>query len=274
VCRTCILLVASKTRAGRGRPKRPRPQCPRGLVKWRIDQSPGETVIFRLRIINPASTSTSGHIRPTITTERLDFKPRNEAKEKQKHKKKKTKLLTKNPTKRQNIQRPSSQTAIEAGHMSSKATPSRRKWRCTRHRCSSEEPEKGFHLEDRDQAGSIPTTPPRRTTTPEDAAVVDTDQAGRAFARRFVQCRPDDEERWTATPAAIIKGARGEQLAPPNTPTTNDMRFATPCPPRGKTDTDREGPDLQGGHRGAEATRSSRQPTPTPCCTPVNLCYT
>jgi hypothetical protein len=37
-------------------------------------------------------------------------------------------------------------------------------------------------------------TPPRRSTTPEDAAVVDTDTiAGKAFARRFVQCRPDDK---------------------------------------------------------------------------------
>jgi hypothetical protein len=37
-------------------------------------------------------------------------------------------------------------------------------------------PEKGFHLEDKDQAGSIPNkTPPRRTTTSEDAAVIDTD---------------------------------------------------------------------------------------------------
>jgi hypothetical protein len=84
-------------------------------------------IFFRLRIINPASTSTSGHIRPTITTERLDSKSRNEAKEKQNNNKNKTKLLTKSPTKRHNIQHPSSQTASEASHKSSKATPPRRK---------------------------------------------------------------------------------------------------------------------------------------------------
>jgi hypothetical protein len=37
-------------------------------------------------------------------------------------------------------------------------------------------------------------TASRRTTTPEGAAVVDTDTiAGMAFARRFAQSRPDDE---------------------------------------------------------------------------------
>jgi hypothetical protein len=71
---------------------------------------------------------------------------------------------------------------------------------------------------------------------------------------------------------------KGWALRPPSTPPTiNDTRGATPSPPRGRTDTDREEPDLQGGRRGAEATRSSRQPTPTPCCTrgepPLHLDY-
>jgi hypothetical protein len=67
----------------------------------------------------------------------------------------------------------------------------------------------------------------------------------------------------------------GRALRPPSTtPTINGTRVATHCPPRGRIDTDREEPDLQGGRRGAEATRSSRQPTPTPCCTPANLCCT
>jgi Ca2+-binding EF-hand superfamily protein len=41
--------------------------------------------------------------------------------------------------------------------MTSKVTPPRRKRHGHRRCRSSEEPEKGFHLEDKDQAGSIPT---------------------------------------------------------------------------------------------------------------------
>jgi hypothetical protein len=78
--------------------------------------------------------------------------------------------------------------------MTSKATPSRRKRRRCRCRRSSEEPEKCFHLEDKDQAGSIPTK--RRATTPKDAGDVDTDTiAEKAFARRFVNVDPITKEK-------------------------------------------------------------------------------
>jgi hypothetical protein len=78
--------------------------------------------------------------------------------------------------------------------MTFEVTPPRRKRHRSCRRRSSEDSEHGFHLEDKDQAGSIPTkTPLRRTTTPEDATVVDTDtEVGKAFARCFVQYRPND----------------------------------------------------------------------------------
>jgi hypothetical protein len=93
-----------------------------------LPSTPREHVTsFRLRIINLASTCTSGHLRSTITTERSDSRPRNEARKKTKDKqnniKKKTELQTNFLTERHNFQHPSSQTASEAGHMSSKATP-------------------------------------------------------------------------------------------------------------------------------------------------------
>jgi hypothetical protein len=44
---------------------------------------------------------------------------------------------------------------------------------------------------------------------------------------------------------------KGQALRPPSTPPTiNNTRVATPCPPRGRTDTNREEPDLQGVSRG------------------------
>jgi hypothetical protein len=44
---------------------------------------------------------------------------------------------------------------------------------------------------------------------------------------------------------------KGQALRPPSTPPTiNNTRVATPCPPRGRTDTNREEPDLQGGVEG------------------------
>jgi hypothetical protein len=80
--------------------------------------------------------------------------------------------------------------------MISKATPSRRKRRRNRRHRSSEESKQCFHLEDTNQSKKHPnTTPPRRATTPEDAADVDADtKAGKAFARRFVNVDPKPKD--------------------------------------------------------------------------------
>jgi hypothetical protein len=44
---------------------------------------------------------------------------------------------------------------------------------------------------------------------------------------------------------------KGRALRPPSTPpTSTGTRVATPCPPRERTDADREEPDLQGGVEG------------------------
>jgi hypothetical protein len=61
-----------------------------------------------------------------------------------------------------------------------------------RHHRSSEESKKCFHLEDTNQSRKhLNTTPPRRATTPEDAADVDAGTiVGKAFARRFVKVAP------------------------------------------------------------------------------------
>jgi hypothetical protein len=120
------------------------------------------------------------------------------------------------------------------------------------HRHSSEEPEKGlFHLEDKDQEASQ-QTPPRRTTTPETLPLL-TPTPSRESFRPTLRPMParKTRRRWTATPAVIIRSARGEHLGPPSIPpTTNDTRVATPCPACGRTDNDREGPDLQGNDGG------------------------
>jgi hypothetical protein len=94
--------------------------------------------------------------------------------------------------------------------MTSKATPSRRKQRrCRRHR-SSEESKKCFHLEDTNQSGKHPNpTPPRRATTPEDAAVVDAGTIARkAFARHFVKVDLTPKDRMITTPVVTIVSAR------------------------------------------------------------------
>jgi hypothetical protein len=53
------------------------------------------------------------------------------------------------------------------------------------------------------------TTPPRRATTPEDAADVDVGTiAGKAFARRFVKVDPMPKDRMTTTPILTIGSAR------------------------------------------------------------------
>jgi hypothetical protein len=55
-----------------------------------------------------------------------------------------------------------------------------------------------------------------RTTTPEDAVVVDTStKPGELSPDASSSADPTTRRRWTATPAAIIRGARGEHLGPP-----------------------------------------------------------
>jgi hypothetical protein len=120
--------------------------------------------------------------------------------------------------------------------MTSKATPSRRKQRrCCRHR-SSEESKKCFHTEDTNQSRKHPNTPPpRRATTPEDAADVDADTiAGKAFARRFVQCRPCPTRGKTVIDwksPDIHRGTPKDGSNPPQQPTTTDTALHANEPP-------------------------------------------
>jgi hypothetical protein len=58
-------------------------------------------------------------------------------------------------------------------------------------------------------------TPPRRTTIPEDAAVIDTDTKSGELSPDASSNADPTTRRWTAKPVAIIRGARGEHLGPP-----------------------------------------------------------
>jgi hypothetical protein len=138
---------------------------------------------FLIKDYNPASISTSGYIRPTITPKPLDSKPRTEVKKqtrKYNHYTKETEDYASNLFSDRTSKLP---TPSKPKHhkrstpITYKATPSRRKWCWCRRRRSSEESEKCFHLEDKDQAGTIPTkhlqgghrrpkTPPMLTLTP------------------------------------------------------------------------------------------------------------